>query len=128
MLTIKLLKLAMTLQATVYGLGENMCGDIGDPMPCIKGAVTSSGEIFDPNIPSAALPFPTKRVIKPMSIYISINNGKCILVRLNDKSNPRWIGRRGLDLSPAAIKQSTGEYPDKHWGGTVKLCQKKLKK
>ena len=114
---------ALKLPATVYGLGELMCGDIGKPVICAGGAITASGEALWPRlVRSAAIPAPTNYKMRVKRIDIKINDGKCISVRINDKSNPKWIGKRGLDLTPVAIFESTGKWPSKRWGGNVTPC------
>jgi hypothetical protein len=114
---------AIDLPATVYGLGEYMCGDIGKPKKCAAGAKTASGETLHPmSVMSAAIPAPTNLKMKVSHIEIKVNGGKCVSVRINDKANPRWIGRRGLDLTPVVIHSSTGVWPSRHWKGKVERC------
>jgi hypothetical protein len=116
-----LIKLALYFSATTYGYGELMCGDIGDPKPCVKGAVTASGEVFDPDIASAAVPTPTDVKMVVHVIGIKSHDGLCIKVRVNDKSNPRWIGSRGLDLSPKAVELITGKKT-KYFMSKIERC------
>lgn len=120
------LNLALEHRATTYGWGEKMCGDTGKPRPCNRGAVTASGETFQPHrVPSAAVPAPTTKRIQPRWIGLRLQGvpmAPCIRVRLNDKANPRWIGQRGLDLSPAAVQALTQNLPTPHWSGKVEEC------
>ncbi len=119
-----LLSLASGLQATTYGWSEMMCGDVGSPRICAKGAVTASGEEFDPAVASAAIAAPARLVLRPQWVWLRLADGpfKCVRIRLNDKSNPRWIGRRGFDLSPAAVRRLTGAVPSSAWSGRVHVC------
>jgi hypothetical protein len=121
-----LIATAMSLTATTYGWGEMMCGDIGSPRSCSKGAVTASGQPFRPvTVPSAAIPAPTRMPLKARYIDIRLKgvpNAPCVRVILNDKANPRWIGKRGFDLSPAAVQALTGKMPTPHWSGKVEEC------
>ena len=122
-----LITTALSLTATTYGWGEKMCGDIGRPRACIDGAVTASGQPFKPSIPSAAVPAPTNRRIQPTILYLKLKgvpNAPCVGIVLNDKANPRWIGQRGLDLSPAAVQALTGRMPTPYWKGEVEQCKK----
>jgi hypothetical protein len=112
---------AMPLRATVYGFGELMCGDIGKPKPCSKGAITASGEMFDPDIASAAIPVPTDKRMIAFDVFIRGIDGECHRLRVNDKSNPRWIGKRGLDLSPRAVEIVTGSRRPT-WSGKLEFC------
>lgn len=116
------IKTALTLQATVYGFGEYNCCDVGEPCPCSKGAITASGETFDPEEPSAAVPAPSNVRMRPTSVYLRYNNGPCVRVRINDKANPRWIGNRGLDLSKGAVEELTQSDATTYWSGKVDIC------
>lgn len=116
--------LAGHLQSTTYGYGEKNCGDPGQARPCEKGAITASGEEFDPAIPSAAIAVPADMRMKAHDIYVSMAEGPCVKVRLNDKSNERWIGERGFDFSPAAVELLTGQPAVATWSGKVSLCTK----
>jgi hypothetical protein len=120
------LNLALEHRATTYGWGEKMCGDVGKPRPCTRGAVTASGEPFRPHrVPSAAVPAPTTKRIQPRWIGLRLQgvpDAPCVAVRLNDKANPRWIGQRGLDLSPAAVQALTQNLPMPYWSGKVEEC------
>lgn len=120
-LIFKYFLIAMPLRATVYGFGEMMCGDIGKPVACDKNATTASGEPFDPEIASAAIPLPTPIRMVAFDIEIRAFDGRCVKVRVNDKSNPRWIGRRGLDISPKALEELTGKR-NRKWSGKLQFC------
>jgi hypothetical protein len=117
---------ALEHKATTYGWGESMCGDIGKPRPCLRGAKTASGELFQPHrVPSAAVPAPTNKRLRASWIGLRLQGvpgAPCVRVRLNDKANPRWIGKRGLDLSPAAVRELTQNLPTPHWSGKVEQC------
>jgi hypothetical protein len=114
--------LASNVKSTTYGYGEMMCGEPGQPRPCEVGATTASGEPFDPAIPSAAIAIPHNMVMVAMDMYVKIPGGTCHKIRLNDKMNERWIGYRGFDLSPAAVKLLTGKEASSNWSGKVSLC------
>lgn len=122
----KFVLLASNLLATTYGHGELMCGDIGNPAKCEKGAVTASGVEFDPEIPMAAVAAPTRAKVKPIWIWLQYNSRPCVRILLADKMNPRYIGRRGFDLTPAAVKLLTGQEPTTHWSGKIRVCRKMM--
>ncbi len=114
--------LALTLPATTYGHGEaGKCGDVGAPVACTAGATTSSGEPFDPEDATAAVPAPAKQRTRPMFVSVRSVNGVCVQIRVNDKGNPRYIGVRGLDLTPGALRL-LGIKPTKHWSGKLEVC------
>ncbi len=114
-----------TLIATVYGFGESYCGDYGQPRPCSIGAVTASGEMFDPMLPTAAIALPRNQVLRPFWAWLRVGNGDCQKVWVNDKKNERYIGDKDLDLTPAAVHLLTGQTPTQFWSGVVKLCRSK---
>jgi hypothetical protein len=116
--------LALKFAATIYGFGEHYCGDYDqEPQPCEHGAITASGEIFDPNALTAAVPAPRNYVMRRATeIKLKKHNGKCITVRVNDKKNERFIGNSGLDLTPAVVKKITGSEAPRYWGGRVEQC------
>lgn len=118
-----LLTTASGLPSSTYGYSEMMCGDVGRPRSCAVGATTASGETFDPSIPSAAVAAPASLVLKARYIWIRLADGpfRCVRVRLNDKMNPRWIGVRGFDLTPAAVEK-LGGLPTPKWSGRVRVC------
>lgn len=108
--------------ATVYGYSESYCGVNGAAVKCEKGAVTSSGEIFDPEIATMALAVPNDILIRPTMVVIRIESGPCRAIRLNDRKNEnaahtesRW------DLTPAAILVLGGK-PTPTWSGRIYLC------
>lgn len=114
---------AIQQQATIYGTGEYRCGDYGaKPRPCNNTAVTASGERFNPHDLIAAVPLPRNRVLRPTTIRILTFKGKCLNLRVIDKKHERYIGKSGLDLTPAAVKAITGEEPTKYWGGKIVMC------
>lgn len=109
------IELALSFHATVYGFSEMKCGSTQSPQPCDESATTASGHPFDPNIPSAAIPMPQNRIMRPF--YVCLQNpktGKKIRLLVNDKTNAKWIGKRGFDLSPAAFRQLTGKDAKAH--------------
>ena len=118
--------IALKHPATTYGWGERMCGDVGNPKPCLRGAVTASGETFRPHrVPSAAVPAPTNKRLRASWIHLKlagVPDAPCVRIRLNDKANPRWIGQRGFDLSPAAVRELTQGMPTPYWSGKVEQC------
>lgn len=119
------LTLASGLISTTYGYGERMCGDVGAAVACIAGAVTASGEEFRPQeVASAAVAAPARLRIEATEVHLKIYPGPyaCRPVRVNDKMNPRWIGKRGFDLSPAAVELLTGQPATERWSGVVQVC------
>jgi len=115
--------LAATQVATVYGYSERMCGDVGKPVPCDHRAVTATGERFRPGEITAAVPAPKKKLISPTMIYVRNHKGGCTPVKVNDKKSPRYVGRGGLDLTPAAVWAITGKLPNRYWSGKIELCR-----
>lgn len=115
--------LASGLIATVYGFGERYCGHPSNPSPCSLGAVTASGEIFDPSLPTLAVPMPENtRLRSPVYIKIRTAESPCVRVKVNDKKHPRYIGTQGFDLSPAAVAL-LGVKPTRYWSDKVYLCE-----
>jgi rare lipoprotein A (peptidoglycan hydrolase) len=119
-----LIALALTQRATTYGSANEMkCGDVGKPVSCSHGAVTASGEIFQPHTQiTAAVPAPTNQRMRVTHVTVRVGDGPCVRVKINDKSHARWVGNRGLDLSPAAVRALTGSAP-KHWSGELQECE-----
>jgi len=115
------LELALQFSATIYGLHEKNCGDIGKPIPCAKGAVTASGQHFDPDLVTAAIPAPTNRIMRPFYVCILSREGKPVHILVNDKTHPRWIGKRGLDLTPGAWK-ALGYEPTRSHSAKLEGC------
>lgn len=125
------LALASGLPATVYGTnGEMFCGSNKKPMPCVEGAITASGDIFDPDIPSLALFAPSElRIPKDFWIGIRTRTSRCHKIKLNDKGAERFIGERGFDLSPSAVQLLTGRWPfNGSWKERIWLCSPKKQK
>jgi hypothetical protein len=116
------LLLASGLVATTYGYNELMCGDVGKPVPCALGAITASGVPFDPSLPQVALAAPSNIRIRATWIYIKAEGQQCKKVHLVDKMNERWIGVRGMDLTPAAVELITGKPASETWSGKVFVC------
>lgn len=114
--------LAATQVATIYGYGEHMCGDVGHPRPCDHRAVTANGDRFNPMEITAAVPAPKRKRIFSYTIYVRNHKGVCIPVKVNDKKNPRYIGKGGFDLTPGAVWAITGKLPKRYWSGKIKLC------
>lgn len=119
----ELLLVASGLTSTTYGFGEGFCGDVGKPRRCEYGAITASGEIFDPSLPSAAIAAPFTFRLTARTVYLKVPGGQCHPIRLTDKMNPRYMGQRGFDLSPAAVALLTNtEEPSRTWSGKVEVC------
>ncbi len=118
----ELLVVASGLTATTYGHGELMCGDVGKPRACKVGAITASGEPFDPSLPTAAIAAPFTYRLQARTVYLKVPGGQCRPIRLTDKMNPRYIGKRGFDLSPKAVQLLTNEEPSRTWSGKVEVC------
>lgn len=114
------IQIALEHTATTYGYGEKgFCGDIHRPVACDNKAITASGERFNPNEPSIAVPAP-KNLRVPKDKYVCLIDYKqdVIYIRVNDKKNPR---RKGLDLSPGALKLLTGSSSPT-WSGKLESC------
>lgn len=118
---IEFIELALSLPATIYGLGERNCGDVDRPVACAEGAVTASGEPFNPHEIAAAVPAPEKTILRPLTICLLSKDGKHVYVRINDKANSRWIGHRGLDLTPGAWK-ALGYEPTRWHSAKLRRC------
>lgn len=116
------LAIASGLISTTYGGGEMFCGDVGKPVACAHGAVTASGVIFDPAIPMAAIAAPSGVRLRSRIISLKVPGGECRPVLLADKMNPRWVGVRGFDLTPAAVELLTGGVQGLKWSGRVQVC------
>lgn len=100
-----------------------MCGDVGSPRACSHGATTSSGETFDPARATAALAAPFRLYLQGSTVYLKlVGPYPCRKIRLNDKMHPRYIGVRGFDLSPGAVRSLTGRAPRRDWSGRVDVC------
>lgn len=116
------IKLAFTVGlSTTYGWGEFNCGDIGKPVSCAKGAITASGEVFDPELPTAAVAAPSDVRVKAVNVWMRIGKGPCVSIRVNDKLNPRYIGKLAFDLSPRSLELLTGTRRPM-WSGRVSQC------
>lgn len=117
------LLLALSLNATVYGLGEFNCGDYDqEPQKCAHGAITASGVTFDPKEIGAALPMPRNRRLRPTSVWLKTDSGYCLEVPIIDKGNERYVGVRGLDLTPATVHAITGKPATSSWSGKLEVC------
>lgn len=114
---------ASGLRATTYGwgTGDKHCGDIGKPVECRKGLFTASGEVFDPMLPQMAVAAPTGLRMRPVVLPVRLIKGKCKYLRVVDKMNPRYIGKRGFDLTPASVRL-LGGISTRYWSGKVKVC------
>jgi hypothetical protein len=115
--------IASGLLATTYGYSEPNCGDIGKPQPCRAGAVTASGEPFNPAAATAAVAAPTRLRIQARWLKLRVDNGSCEWIFLTDKMNPRYIGERGFDLTPAAVELLTKQPATPTWSGVVHVCE-----
>lgn len=108
--------------STTYGWGENNCGDIGKPQTCAEGAITASGVPLSYKLPIVAVAAPTKLRMKAYWVKMRIKGkAKCKWLLLADKMNPRYIGKRGFDLTPPALSK-LGVRPSSTWSGHVELC------
>jgi len=108
--------------ASVYGYREAYCGAPEAPEACVTGAVTSSGETFDSDVPSAAIAMPNNIRLRAGWVRLRLEDGECKPIRLNDRKNPRYIGSHSrIDLSPAAVV-TLGGKPSPTWSGRVFLC------
>lgn len=121
MVLAQLLLLASLLPSTTYGYGEKMCGDPGKAVACDSNAVTASGVPFNPDVAMVALAMPAKLRLKATHIGLRVPGGKCKLVLLADKMNERYVGKRGFDLTPAALRLLTGSSGPM-WSGRVEIC------
>jgi len=119
---LELLITASGLISTTYGHGEKFCGDIGKAVACELGAITASGVRFDPQLPQAAIAAPIRMVMRDSFVWLRVAGGPCSKIHLVDKMNPRYIGKRGFDLSPAAVELLTGKPATRHWSGVVHVC------
>lgn len=116
------LHLAASHAATTYGFGEYMCGNIGRAKKCQNGAVTATGDTFHTDKLTAAIPIPLKMRLKAFYVWVRGESGRCVRIRVNDKKSPRFIGRSGLDLSPAAQEAVSGKRAKKSWSGKIEIC------
>lgn len=115
--------IANGLISTTYGWGEKYCGPPDTPVACTKGTITSTGEKFDPDIPTAAVAGPEKFILtKPLIIGLKIKNGPCQKIKINDRLNNRYFGGRGFDLSPSAVRLLTQKEPTSTWSDRIYLC------
>lgn len=115
-------QLALTLPATIFALGEKYCGEF-TPIACVFGAITSSGTVLDPSRFQAAVPAPNRLFIHPRTVSLTDANGNCFDVQIIDRKNPRYVGKSGLDVTPAVVTAITGELtPSKRWGGRLLVC------
>ena len=110
------LALAASSQANVYGYKEMSCMDGKRVIPCEKGAITASGEEFDPELPTFAVWMPRKMRVRPQWVWVRLEQGTCTQLWLNDKK-----GKQGFDLTPGALK-ALGVKPRSTWSGHLKLC------
>jgi hypothetical protein len=114
--------IALSHPATTYGWGEVMCGDVHSPRACDNEATTASGEPFQPDIPSAAVPAPFNVIMPSKIIWLRDEQGECRSLTLNDKKHPRFIASGGLDLSKGAIEMLYPSTASRTWSGKVEAC------
>ena len=101
----KFIEIAFTVGlSSTYGWGELFCGDYNKPQPCSKGAVTASGQVFDPDLPTAAVAAPRNLRMRPVVVGMRVPGGRCVAILVNDKMSERWINKRGFDLSRGALR------------------------
>lgn len=115
--------IAFTVPASTYGYGEYMCGEVEAPKACEYGAITASGQIFDPELATAAVFAPFSLRMYPVIVTMQVEGGPCVEITVNDKGNPRYIGERGFDLTPGAL-QKLGVRPHPQWSGMLYPCEK----
>lgn len=112
------LMIAVKLTSFTYGYQEDSCYNGS----CIVGVSrTASGELLRNDVPSAAIPLPKNVIIKPFWIAVKTKNGSCTKIKINDKASPKLIGKRGFDLSPAALAAIIGKA-NRYWSGQLFLC------
>ena len=120
---IEYILIASNLVAYTFGYNERKCGDVHHAVSCSNGATTASGEAFKPNlIASAAIPLPKKMKMKTVIIRLKAENGECVSIRVNDKASEKWLGKRGFEFTPAALRK-LGITPSKHWSGNISFCE-----
>lgn len=115
--------IASGLLSTTYGYGERFCGDIGKPVACDSRATTSSGIPLTNSLPIIAVAAPSRVTFKAHWVRMKADNKKCAWLLLADKMNPRYVGNRGFDLTPEALRRLSIK-PHKHWSGTLTPCFK----
>ncbi len=100
--------------ASWYGSpkGEMMCGNVGNPKPCSRGAVTASGAIFDPAVPSLAIAIPRGLRLKIRLIYVKTVDSACTAVWLTDKKNERYMEKQPWDMSRGLKKLLNSKHGD----------------
>jgi hypothetical protein len=111
--------------STVYGMGESFCGDTHAPTSCSVGAITATGDAFDPAKLTAAIPLPAnRRLRKGFYVYLRHGDeGPCVPILVNDKKNAKYRGLHSFDLTPASVHALTGKYPTKYWSSKgVSIC------
>jgi len=119
----ELIMTAITVFSTTYSYGEMMCGDIGKPVKCQKGAITASGIPIDGKLPIIAIAAPTRMILRPHWVHMQLEGKEsCHWLLLADKMNPRYIGKRGFDLTPSALR-TLGVTPDPTWSGNLIMCK-----
>jgi hypothetical protein len=122
-LFLSFLMLATQHRSYTYGFSEFGCGK----SRCIEGvSVTASGDILSKQIPSVAVPLPKHIPLQVMWIGLKTETGKCTRVKVNDRTSVRLAGKRGFDLSPAALFAITGKVSST-WSGRLFLCDVELK-
>lgn len=120
------LTLAVSLQATTYGWGELYCGHPERPVACETGQPTSTGIPLNPwGSATAAIPLPGGLRLPPsgLTVHLRVRGRQCRPIRVVDLTNTRWVGVRGLDLTPAALL-ALGVEPRSTWSGQLEFCRK----
>lgn len=120
----KYIELAFTLLATTYGYGEKMCGDVGHAVRCRSGIPTASGIPFDTSRPQLAVAAPAILRMERREAWIRLDQpgAPCVHVEIVDKMAERWIGLRGFDLNPAALRLLMPDGAGPEWSGRVRRC------
>jgi len=110
---------SLSVIATTYGYGEKSCYSrfLAQPVSCLRGLSTATGENFDPLKPTFAMYVPKTRRIRSQWIGLKVKgSAKCVWLWLNDRKP-----KLGLDLTPGALKK-LGIKPNSTWSGMLQLC------
>ena len=119
------IEIAMVQEAQVYGLGEKgFCGDPHRPVACDHNAFTATGDRLNPDALTGAVPLGKRYIMRPRTICVLDYRGRELKILINDKKNARFINKKGLDLTPAAVKAITGQPATKYWSGRIQACGK----
>jgi len=113
------LMLATQNKSFTYGYQEMGCGK---GKACIEGvSITASGDVLSKDIPSVAVPLPKNVPLEVVWIGLKTKDGECTKVKVNDRTSVSLVGKRGFDLSPAALAAIIGKA-HRYWSGQLFLC------